>query len=64
MSQSNQNRKPELIAYTVTGTDDTSFFCRIGGAWANSKGGYNIRLSSLPINGEIVLLPSKEKTNS
>ncbi len=59
MGQSNQNRKPDLIAYTVTGSGDNAFFYRIGAAWANSKGGFQIKLAANPINGEIVLLPPK-----
>ncbi len=58
------NRKPELIAYTVTGTGENAFFHRIGAAWANSKGGFQIKLAANPVNGEIVLLPPKEKINS
>jgi len=55
------SKKPELIAFVATeGKDEKSFFHRIGAAWANSKGGYSIRLDALPVNGEIVLLPPKE----
>ncbi len=54
------NKKPELIAYTVTGTGENTFFHKIGAAWANKKGGFQIKLAANPINGEIVLLPPKE----
>lgn len=57
----NKAKKPELIAYTVTGEGDNAFFHKIGAAWANSKGGYQIKLAALPVNGEIVLLPPKEE---
>jgi len=55
------SKKPELIAFVATeGKDEKSFFTRIGAAWANSKGGFNIKLEALPVGGEIVLLPPKE----
>lgn len=52
--------KPDLYAYTVTGSEEKPFFTRIGAAWKNKKGGYGIRLEALPVNGEIVLLPPKD----
>ena len=57
-------KRPDLIAYTVTGNDDNAYFHRIGAAWANKKGGYGIRLHALPVNGEIVLLPPKTDADS
>ncbi len=59
----NPTKKPALIAYAVTDTGDEgkSFFNRIGVAWANSKGGYKIILAATPVNGEILLLPPKDK---
>ena len=58
---SEKNSKPDLKAFVVTNSGDKSFFNEIGAAWKNSKGGYSIRLSALPVSGEIVLLPPKEK---
>jgi len=56
------SKKPDLIAYVAKeGKDEKSFFTRIGAAWANTKGGFSIRLDALPVNGEIVLLPPKEQ---
>lgn len=52
-------KHPDLIAYTVTEGSEKSHFHRIGAAWANSKGGYGLRLHALPVNGEIVLLPPR-----
>lgn len=54
------HNKPDLYAYTVTGSEEKPFFTRIGAAWKNKKGGYGIRLEALPVNGEIVLFPPKE----
>lgn len=58
---STNNSKPALKAFVVTESNGKSFFHEIGAAWANSKGGYSLRLHALPVNGEIVLLPPKEK---
>jgi hypothetical protein len=52
-------KKPDLFAYTVTEGGDKAYFDKIGVAWANKKGGFNVRLSALPVGGEIVLLPLK-----
>ena len=55
------SKKPELIAYVAKeGKDEKSYFTRIGAAWTNANGGYNVRLDALPIGGEIVLLPPKD----
>ena len=57
----NNNSKPTLKAFVVSESNGKSFFLEIGAAWANSKGGYSLRLHALPVTGEIVLLPPKEK---
>ena len=56
------NNAPALIAYQVTTSKDgnKNFWHRIGGAWPNSKGGFQIRLNAVPLSGEIVLLPPAE----
>ena len=59
----NNKQSPDLIAYTVTGANDNSFYNRIGAAWKNKKGGYGIKLNALPLNGELVLFPAKDDTN-
>lgn len=58
---SDTKRKPDLNAYVVTGTTEKPFYTKIGAAWTNSKNGYGLRLDALPINGEIVLFPPREK---
>lgn len=52
-------RTPDLIAYQVTEVKDQSYWNRIGAAWKTQKGGYRIRLTALPVDGEIVLHPPK-----
>jgi len=57
---SENTKKPDLIVYSVVeGKDDQSFWTQLGAAWSNSKGGFNIRLNAVPLNGELVLLPPK-----
>jgi len=58
---SNSSKKPDLYAYLVSGTTEKPFFTKIGAAWKNSKGGYGVRLEALPVGGEIVLFPPREK---
>ena len=61
---SENSKKPDLIAYAVSeGADDKNFFTRIGAAWENSKGGFNIKLAATPIDGNLVLLPPKEDSD-
>jgi len=53
-------QKPALIAYTVTGDDEKTFWTRIGTAWPHKNGeGFNIELAALPLGGRIVLMPPK-----
>ena len=60
MSESTK-KTPDLIAYQVTETKDQSYWNRIGAAWKTKTGGYRIRLSALPVDGEIVLQPPKSE---
>ena len=53
-------KRPELIAYTVTESGGENRYHRIGAAWRNSKGGYKIVLTALPLDGAILLLPPKD----
>jgi hypothetical protein len=59
-------QQPNYTAYTVIkreGQDD--FWIAIGGAWTHQDGdGYNVILQALPIDGKIVLRPSKADTKS
>lgn len=53
-------RKPDLVAYTVTGEGEKSYWTRIGSAWTHSQGeGFSLDLAALPVNGRIVLMPPK-----
>ena len=50
---------PELFVYVTRNAGDKSFFTKVGAAWANTKGGFSVKLEALPVNGELVLLPPK-----
>ncbi|WP_306168661.1 hypothetical protein [Halomonas sp. MMSF_3323] len=58
MSTANQY-SPALIAYHVTEASNKAYWSRIGAAWPNKKGGFQVKLETLPVNGELVLLPPK-----
>ncbi len=61
MSTESTNKKPDLVAYQVSKSGDKSFYNRIGAGWTNSKGGAKVKLDAFPVNGEILLLPPKER---
>ena len=58
MSTAKQN-SPALIAYHVSQNGENTYWTRIGAAWPNKKGGFQVKLETLPVNGELVLLPPK-----
>lgn len=60
MSRKHEPRKPELIAYAVTGGGERSYYHRIGAAWKNKSGGARVVLDAFPVNGELLLLPPRE----
>ena len=50
-----QPNRPSHIAYTVeAGKDDKNHWHKIGAAW-QTKGGLNIQLTAVPIDGNIAL---------
>jgi hypothetical protein len=58
---SEKNTRPDMKAFVVTKSGEKSFWNEIGAAWKTKNGGYSIKLHAVPVNGEIVLLPPKEK---
>lgn len=53
-------KKPDFIAYAVTGEGKNAYWTRIGSAWMHNHSiGYNIDLAAFPVNGRIVLMPPK-----
>ena len=64
MTNANTNA-PALIAYQVDRKENgKAYWHRIGAAWQNKKGGYQIKLSTLPVDGELVLMPPWKKGNN
>jgi hypothetical protein len=61
MSEENQSKKPDLVAYQVSQVGDKAYYHRIGAAWSNSKGGAKVKLEAFPVNGEILLMPPRER---
>lgn len=56
---SEQKNTPALIAYQVTQRGSKSFWNRIGAAWPNKAGGFQVELAALPVDGQLVLMPPK-----
>lgn len=65
MSTRKKSNAPALIAYTVEKAEgaEKAYWRRVGAAWKNKAGGYQLRLGSLPVGGELVLLPPREAGN-
>ena len=61
-------QQPELRAYAMThtgsGDQRKTSFDECGAAWRTEKGNLRIKLKSLPISGEIILLPPKPTPKS
>lgn len=54
---------PTFDVFTVKAPRNRSgkpYWTKIGGAWPNEKGGYNIELNAMPIEPQIILLPPRE----
>jgi hypothetical protein len=57
------NSQPDFTAFTVTkrGEGQDDWWTAIGAAWVHGDGqGYNIQLQTIPLDGKIVLKPTKE----
>ena len=61
MSTESTSKKPDLVVYQVSESGEKSYYHRIGAGWTNSKGGAKVKLDAFPVNGEILLLPPKER---
>jgi hypothetical protein len=54
---------PSHVAYHVRERKgQKGIFTRIGAAWPNKKGGFNIQLDAVPLSGRITLLIPSAKT--
>lgn len=56
-------RKPDYIAYNVTGDKEgKGYFNKVGAAWQHKDGqGYDLQLESMPVNGRITLREMREE---
>jgi hypothetical protein len=60
-STPNKNSQPSHIAYSAqSGKDDKSHWHRIGAAWPIKNEGLKLQLSSIPLDG-VVLLRAREE---
>lgn len=52
-----------LEVFTVRKEDGNSkgYWSRIGVAFQNKSGGWNVKLDALPVNGELVMMPPKPR---
>lgn len=61
----NQATRPTHDVYVVEGEGESAYWTRIGAAWAHEKGdGLNVQLSSLPLDGRLVIRKRKPKDQS
>jgi len=54
------NRRPDYEVFTSRkGSDDKTYYTRLGAAWNVSNDGISIKLDALPVSGELVMFPPK-----
>lgn len=59
---SEQDKRPEFIAYTVRdrGDDKDAAWNRVGAAWQHRDGkGYDLQLDAIPVDGRVTLREQK-----
>lgn len=54
------SNKPNFIAYGVRGEGNFTRWKSYGVVFKNKKEGYTVLLDGVPLNGKLVLLPSKD----
>ncbi|MCE8000534.1 MAG: hypothetical protein HEP70_16875 [Rhodobiaceae bacterium] len=56
------SNKPTHTVYQVTKAGEKSYWNKVGAAWSHQDGdGFKIKLSAMPLEGEIVMRVAKEK---
>ena len=59
-----KDTRPSHAVYTVEGQGKTSYWTKIGAAWAHESGeGFNIQLTALPLDGRLVVRKPKPKAD-
>jgi len=57
----NENQRFKVLT-AERGKDGKTYYSEIGSAWSlKDKDGCSIRLSALPINGELIVVPATRK---
>lgn len=61
-----QGRKPDYRVYVTQqkverGKPPTNFYKEVGAAWTVERDGISIKLHALPVDGQLVLFPPREK---
>lgn len=64
MKRPQKNTRPSHAVYTVGGQGESSYWTKIGAAWAHENGeGFNIQLTALPLDGRLVVRKPKPKSD-
>jgi hypothetical protein len=53
-------KKPAYEVFISQKNGDKSFYTKVGAAWEVAKGGLSVKLTALPLDGNLVLFPPKE----
>lgn len=54
-------KKPDYAVYVTRENNGETFYTRIGSAWRVRNDGISLRLDALPVTGEAVLFPPRER---
>ena len=63
MSDDYSQQKPKLpshIAFNVEEGKENDYWHRIGAAWPTKNGGFTQKLTTIPLDGKVVLIPREE----
>ncbi|WP_208352743.1 hypothetical protein [Pseudaestuariivita rosea] len=56
MTNDTNTNRPTHIIYQVTGEGETSYWHRVGAAWANKDGkGLSLKFDAIPLHGRIMI---------
>lgn len=56
-----KGEKPAFDVFVSSQNGGKNHYNRVGAAWNVAKGGISIKLAALPVDGNLVLFPFKEK---
>jgi hypothetical protein len=55
------SKKPDYEVFVSEKNGDKNYYTRIGAAWNVASDGISVKLQALPLDGNLVLFPPKEK---